>query len=50
MSDVEAIQVGATGVNVTFRATVNERRVEGVFLVKVDDARWAIKGGSFITS
>ena len=49
-SDVEAIQVGATGVNVTFRATVNARRVEGVFLVKVDDARWGIKGGSLITS
>ena len=50
ISDVEAIQVGATGVNVTFRATVNERRVEGVLLVKVDDAGWAIKGGSLITS
>ena len=50
ISDVEAIQVGATGVNVTFRATVNARRVEGVFLVIVDDDRWAIKGGSLITS
>lgn len=50
VSDVEAIQVGATGVNVTFRATVNARRVEGVFLVRVDDARWGIKGGSLITS
>ena len=50
VSDVEAIQVGATGVNVTFRATVNGRRMEGVFLVKVDDARWGIKGGSLITS
>lgn len=50
VSDVEAIQVGATGVNVTFRATVNARRVEGVFLVKVDEARWGIKGGSVITS
>ncbi|MDE0451610.1 MAG: hypothetical protein OXI90_07570 [Gammaproteobacteria bacterium] len=50
VSDVEAIQVGATGVNVSFRATVDARRVEGVFLVKVDDARWGIKGGSLITS
>ena len=50
VTDVEAIQVGATGVNVTFRATVNGRRMEGVFLVKVDDARWGIKGGSLITS
>ena len=50
VSDVEAIQVGATGVNVTFRATVNAHRVEGVFLVRVDDARWGIKGGSLITS
>ncbi len=50
VGDVEAIQVGATGVNVTFRATVNARRVEGVFLVKVDDGRWSIKGGSLITS
>ena len=48
--DVEAIQAGATGANVTFRATVNARRVEGVFLVKVEDSRWGIKGGSFITS
>ena len=48
--DVEAIQVGATGVNVTFRAAVAERRVEGLFLVKVEDDRWAIKGGSLITS
>ena len=50
VSDVEATQVGATGANVTFRATVNERRVEGVFLAKVDDARWGIKGGSLIAS
>lgn len=50
VSDVEAIQAGATGVNVSFRAIVDARRVEGVFLVKVDDARWGIKGGSLITS
>ena len=50
MSEVEAIQVGATGVNVGFRATVGARRVEGVVLVKVDDAQWGIKGGSLITS
>ena len=47
---VKAIQVGATGVNVSFSATVDARRIEGVFLVKVDDARWGIKGGSLITS
>ena len=50
VSDVEAIQVGATGVNVAFRATVNAHRVEGVFLMKVDDARWGIKSGSLIVS
>ena len=50
VSNVEAIQVGATGVNVTFRATVNERLVEGVFLVKADDGHWGIKGGSLIVS
>ena len=47
-SDVEAIQVGATGVNVSFRACINARRVEGVFLVKVEYGRWGIKGGSLI--
>ena len=50
VSNVEAIQVGATGVNVTFRATVNEHLVEGVFLVKADDGHWGIKGGSLIVS
>ena len=48
--EVEATQVGATGVNVAFRATVGERPLEGVFLVKIDDGRWGIKGGSLITS
>ena len=47
VSHVEAIQVGATGVNVSFRATVDQRPVEGVFLVKVGDSRWGIKGGSW---
>lgn len=45
---VEAIQAGATGVNVAFGATVDDGAVEGVFLVKVEDARWGIKGGSLI--
>ena len=45
---VEAIQAGATGVNVGLSATVNDSAVEGVFLVKVEDARWGIKGGSLI--
>ena len=45
---VEAIQAGATGVNVTFRATIRDDLVEGVFLVKVEDDRWGIKGGSLI--
>ena len=47
---VEAIQAGATGVNVAFGANVNEHLVEGVFLVKVEDARWGIKGASLVIS
>ncbi len=50
VNSVKAIQVGSTGVNVTFRAAVNERPVEGVFLVKADDGHWGIKGGSLIVS
>jgi len=45
---VKAIQAGATGVNVSFRVNIEERLVEGVFLVKAEDGRWGIKGGSLI--
>ena len=47
----EALQVGATGVNVGFSATVGERSVGGVCLVTLDgDGRWGIKGSSLVVS
>ena len=47
---VEALQVGATGVNVGFGVTVGERRVGGVCLVTLDGGRWGIKGSSSVVS
>ena len=48
---VEALQVGATGVDVGFRVTVGERLVGGVCLVTLDgDGRWGIKGSSLVVS
>ena len=41
-------QVGSTGVNVTFDATVGERQVEGLVMVKVRDDHWGIQGSSLI--
>ena len=50
VSKVEAVQVGSTGVNVGFRATVGERLVQGILMVKIDDGRWGIKGRSLMIS
>ena len=50
LSTVEAIQVGSTGANVTFRANVGERLVEGACMVKIDDSHWGIKASSLIIS
>ena len=45
---VEAVQVGATGVNVSFRATFGNRPVAGICLVSIDGDRWGIKGSSLV--
>ena len=46
VDDVEAVQVGATGVNVGFRATFGDRLVRGICMVNIDDDQWGIKGCS----
>ncbi len=48
VTQVDAIQSGATGVNVSFRASHGDCRVEGVCMVKVEAGRWGIKGASVI--
>ena len=45
---VEAVQVGATGVNVSFRATLREHPVRGICLVNVDGDRWGMKASSLV--
>ena len=48
---VAAIQVGATGVNLTFDATFGDRTIEGLAIVVLSESdhdRWSIRGSSII--
>lgn len=58
VQSVEAIQVGATSVNVIFSGLIGERAVQGLVMVRADEgdrppadiSQWGIKGMSLITT
>lgn len=50
VAEARALQVGPTGATVAFGAEYDQGRLEGVFLVRLEDNAWGIKSGSWVAA